>query len=378
MVRLGLLTHNFPLQPEETPDAGSFVSALAAMLQGHDCEVTVFCQSFGQEVQTPENIKIYQFPWKGQGQKLGQLRLTQWKGIRNLVSYARNGREGVLKFIRSYKIEHCLALWVVPSGYFAYYSKKRLGVPYSVWALGSDMNQYYRTGFRGIIQHVLREAENVFADGHDLVAKVNDASGENRCRFLPSSRPLLNGVADFKRNESVFRFLYVGRLEKVKGIDLLLSAFRELSKKEPRAILEIIGTGSLGSEINHFIARYDLKHCVLIRGCVTTEELREAYRWSHCLVIPSRSESLPLVFSEAMQFHLPVIATDVGDLGYFINKYDVGIVALPENVESLREGMETFVRMRSRWASGKMSHAAKDLSLESSVVKIKETIGVTN
>ena len=184
MLRLGLLTHNFPIRPEETPDAGSFVSALATMVQGPDCEVIVFCQSLGKAIQPPDNIKIEQFSWPGEGNKLGQLHWTDWRDLANLVTFVKQGREGVLGFIRDYKIDHCLALWVVPAGYFAYYARKETGVPYTVWALGSDINQYYRLGFRRKIRRILTEADHVFADGLELVSKINDISGQDRCRFF--------------------------------------------------------------------------------------------------------------------------------------------------------------------------------------------------
>jgi hypothetical protein len=173
MLRLGLLTHNWPLRSEITPDAGGFVSALAAMLHGSKCEVNVFCQSGGIPADAPPGIKLYEFPWSSPETKLGHLKFYSLRDFRSLSDFVINGRQGILRFIREYGIDHCLALWAVPSGYFAHHAKMKLGVPYTIWALGSDINQYYRFGLRGTIRRVLRQADHICADGLGLVEKIN-------------------------------------------------------------------------------------------------------------------------------------------------------------------------------------------------------------
>ena len=377
MLRLGLLTHNFPSHPERTTDAGGFVASLATMLQGSQYDVTVFCQSIGISNKAPIGIKLYQFPWSGEGYKLGHLRWTRWGDLRILTDFIRNGRKGVLRFIRDHGIEYCLALWAVPGGYFAHYAKRELGIPYTVWALGSDINQYYRFGLRGVIRRVLLEADHICADGPELARKVNKVVGDHRCIFLPSSRPLLYGQGQARTGRAGTHFLFVGRLEKVKGIDLLLRAFSELVKNETRATLEIIGTGSLKSEVADFVRRQHLEHRIMLRDSIPTDQLRQAYQGSDCLVIPSRSESLPLVFSEAMQYRLPVIATDVGDLRHFVEQYQAGVIVSPESMDDLQRGMESFLNSQIHWSEQKMQDAAKDLSLERSIAQLRTMIGVT-
>jgi glycosyltransferase involved in cell wall biosynthesis len=376
MFRLGLLTHNFPLRPDGASDAGSFAADLASMLRGPDCEVTVFCQSLGPTVQPANEIQIHQFQWSGEDWKLGHLEWTNPRHLARLFSYFQNGRREVLKFVKDYDIQYCLALWVVPSGYFAYYAGEKLGVPYTVWALGSDINKYYRFGLRGLMRRVLARADHVLADGLDLVRKIEAVTGEGRCRFLPSSRNLLNGGSGTVLRPPGCRFLFVGRLEPVKGIDLLIPAFARVAGKTGNPVLEIIGTGSLQEETVGAIRNHHLEGRVEFRGSVSNAELREAYRRSHCLVIPSRSESLPLVFSEAAQFGLPVIAADVGDLRHFVELYQAGLVVPPESVDALAMAMNSFVDGRINWSPEGVGRAAKELSLAGSVEKLTTLIGL--
>ena len=61
-------------------------------------------------------------------------------------------------------------------------------------------------------------------------------------------------------------------------------------------------------------------------GEKTAAEISDHLTVSDYLVISSRSESMPVVFWEAMQTSTPVIATNVGDLEYYCTKFNVGRV----------------------------------------------------
>ncbi len=71
-----------------------------------------------------------------------------------------------------------------------------------------------------------------------------------------------------------------------------------------------------------------------------TRTLASLYESSDCVVIPSRSESIPLVFSEALRFDKELIVTDVGDMGMLGRQYGVARVIPPENVRALKEVMK--------------------------------------
>jgi len=68
------------------------------------------------------------------------------------------------------------------------------------------------------------------------------------------------------------------------------------------------------------------------------------------VVIPSRSESIPLVFSEALRFNKKLIVTDVGDMGMLGRQYGVARVIPPENIFALKESMKQRVEL---WDHGK-------------------------
>ena len=64
------------------------------------------------------------------------------------------------------------------------------------------------------------------------------------------------------------------------------------------------------------------------------------------LLIPSRMESIPVVFSDALQMRVPVIAMPVGDLPELIQKYRCGIVSQKANVISFAQAIEEGVESK--------------------------------
>ena len=98
-----------------------------------------------------------------------------------------------------------------------------------------------------------------------------------------------------------------------------------------------------------------------------------------CLVISSRSESLPLVMIEAAKMGLPVISTDVGDCTKLIREYNIGYSV--NNFESedisiaMRQAINKKHEIRKIFSKG-LNRLAKDFSLEKSVASFLREIEI--
>ncbi len=114
--------------------------------------------------------------------------------------------------------------------------------------------------------------------------------------------------------------LFVGRLEKRKGIDLLLDAAPQILSADERARLVIVGRDDIPGESGR-PPRLDFEDAhgdadwagrVEFCGMVDDDELWAAYRDCTVFVAPSRFESFGLVYVEAMMAGRPVVALDSG------------------------------------------------------------------
>ena len=118
--------------------------------------------------------------------------LTLWIFLEFQVCFL-TGRRELFPFIRENKIEACLALWALPSGYFAYQAFRQTKIPYSIWSLGSDIYRYGRNPFLyPMMRRMIQEAKGVFADGFDLAKRVEERFGR-KCFFLATTRSIEKG-----------------------------------------------------------------------------------------------------------------------------------------------------------------------------------------
>jgi glycosyltransferase involved in cell wall biosynthesis len=69
-----------------------------------------------------------------------------------------------------------------------------------------------------------------------------------------------------------------------------------------------------------------LGHPVNVGGYLDTAEATELIAWSDYLMLPSRVESIPVIFSDAAQLGRPLVATPVGDLPRLFGQHEFGIL----------------------------------------------------
>lgn len=315
-MNIGIITHNYLKPNEVSQDAGVFVTQLAQDLSKKH---RVFVL----------NVANHQKP------------LSSWKVTNPLsvISFFRllhdETCDGVA-FVEKHQIEILLAMWAIPAGIVARRIHKKIGTPYAVWSLGSDIHYYSKLPILGsMIRTTLIDAKLRFANSHALTRTVTTIS-HKPCVFLPAVtrfpyKRLVPVPFDHKRTH----FLFVGRLEKVKGIDILLQAVHQIPGSFD---LTIIGTGS-------FVPGIQAPNVIFL-GNKSQRDVARYMRASDYLVIPSRAESLPLVVLEAAKCDLPIICTDVGDCGYLIKKYSAGFVTAPNSASQLAHTMQIAMKRR--------------------------------
>jgi glycosyltransferase involved in cell wall biosynthesis len=343
-----IITSSFPSRPDDYVQA-PFLPAFIEGLKRRGHHVFVFTQRReGIGRQFIEGIEVNWFKWVGSGRPLVHLNpFNPWDLLR-IGSLFLNGMKALLPYLKENRIDVCLALWVLPGGFFANYAHRRLGIRYSAWALGSDIHRYGRNLLlRGTMRRIIREATGVFADGFELSKEV-EALFQRKCFFLATTRSLKTDRSDPSYpSDRTYSFLFVGRLERVKGIDILLESLALLSDEVTRDVrLTIVGTGSMERWARDFVDRKGLGGRVIFDGNISDERLASLYLSSNCVVIPSRSESIPLVFSEALRLDKELIVTDVGDMGLLGRKYGAGWVVPPEDPVALMKKMKERVENR--------------------------------
>lgn len=325
---IAVVTTSFPDGEPGSEAAGSFVSDFAEALAEH-VNITVIAPSQTRKADEHRgNLTIRRFTVSSL--PLSLLKPSNPFHWPSIIQTLRSGQDAIHQLAREKKIDHVLALWALPSGYWARNIWKRDGIPYSIWVLGSDIWTLGKLPVvKNILAKVLKDSSLCFADGYQLKHDVEAISGRS-CEFLASSRNL--PIIEKKRlsSEPPYRFAFLGRWHSNKGVDLLIESLKMLGDEDWDKINEvrICGGGPLDAAIRSGCD--SLKKAgrpVTAGGYLSREEAANLLRWADYLLLPSRIESIPVVFSDAMQAGCPVIATPVGDLARLMDKNSVGILA---------------------------------------------------
>jgi glycosyltransferase involved in cell wall biosynthesis len=334
-----LVTPAFPQNEEDYRAAFSLDFARALQRRGHTVVVHTPQKTGGAE---DLGIPVERFGWAGGHKAIARTRFWHPRDIYELMSLRRNGPATLLECVERCAIDACFALWTIPSGEFAFEVKKRTGVPYSVWALGSDIWTYGRVPyFKQMIRRVCAHADRAFADGFELAKMVESISGRE-CVFLPSARALPEtGGTERTPRDGKTRFLFVGRFDTVKGVASLIEAAAVLGRKRDDFMVEIRGEGPLEERLRSLARGQDA--IVAIGGRVSRREFAEALARSDALVIPSTMESIPVVMTDALQKGVPVLVSDVGDMGYLVRTYGVGDLFIPGDVTGIAACLDRFM-----------------------------------
>lgn len=356
-MNLCIITSSFPSHPKDVVQA-PFLRDFIDGLKRRSHKVFIYTQDRkGLKEEFLEGIGVKWFPWRGTEKPIASLNPFNPIDLCRIWSLLHNGKSRLIPFLKENQISACLGLWVIPGGYFANHAYRQIGVPYSVWSLGSDVYRYGKNPILyPLMKRVIQEARGVFADGFDLSKRIERRFGR-KCYFLPTTRNLIpppdsrhgweEGLPD-----RPYRFLFVGRFEKVKGLDLLLKSLVGWFEKRSDVQLTLVGKGSLEHWARGFIHRNGLEGRVFFAGNVSDEELARLYDSSDCIVIPSKSESIPMVFSEALKFGKKMIVTDVGDMGKLGRRYGVASVVPPKKAKALEEAMKRMVEGRNQKPEG--------------------------
>jgi D-inositol-3-phosphate glycosyltransferase len=140
--------------------------------------------------------------------------------------------------------------------------------------------------------------------------------------------------------------LFVGRIEPLKGIDILISAAAQLHEDENFAVLIVGGDARAESqiaELRSLAARLGVDHHISFVGAVEHDKLPLYYNAADVCVVPSYYESFGLVAVESMACGTPVVASRVGGLTSTISDGETGYLIPWRCPEPFAERLELLL-----------------------------------
>lgn len=206
--------------------------------------------------------------------------------------------------------------------------------------------------------HIIPEGQGVLDDlkNNKVCRKPMKVLGYGNVKGVDMERFSPARFADVKKDESRFRFIFVGRIVGDKGINDLVKAFVRLNKEYPSTMLSLVGKYEAELDplqpatIKAIAENSNIEAC----GPRYGDDLLVDYMKSDCFVMPSYREGFPNTVMEAGAMGLPSVVTDINGSREIIINGENGIIVPPKSADALYDAMKRMVSddvLRERMAA---------------------------
>ncbi len=270
------------------------------------------------------------------------------------------------------------AYFLPQAGFIATYAGKHLNVPSVVSIRGNDIERAaFDPAKFSHVMYALQNAGAVTTNARELVKKA-EAFLDREVILIPNGvdaecfKPMdKNLVLAETLGISTFPVIgFVGELRAKKGLPALLTAYAQLIKKRPAALLIVGGirAGEDQERFNELQASMESKH-IMVTGQIAHRELPSFYSIMDVFVHPSLRDGMPNALLEAMACEKSVIVTHVGGITDIVENEKNGMLININDVNALTDRLCELLNNNQK--SNELGKAAR-ITIESRFTLEKE------
>ncbi len=163
--------------------------------------------------------------------------------------------------------------------------------------------------------------------------------------------------------EKTFNFIFIGRLIKQKGLDILIKSLKKLSFTDYKLL--IVGEGDELQNLMSLVEELNLYDKVLFLG--VRSNINTLLHLSDCFILPSRYEGLPMVLLEAMATNKPSIVSDFDSAKELIVDMSTGLIVPKEDIDALAGSLNRIYK--DSLLREKIIHNLKNSKTDISIVQ---------
>lgn len=299
------------------------VYEIAKKLSNREHEITVYTTD---ALDSSSRIVIKSVPTYIEGMKVYYFRnISNYLAYKHKISFPPYMPLKIRKKVKKLDIIH-LHGYRHSLNVMVYYYAKKFDVPYILQAHGSIPRARQKQNLKKLYDwiwgyKILRDASKVIAlNKTEAEQYKNMGVDEDKIEIVPNGIDLseyanLPERGEFKKKYSIEEnkkiVMYLGRIHKIKGIDLLVKAFSDVAEKINGVMLVIVGPddGFL-SPLKQKIENLKIGGNVLFTGPLYENDKLGAYVDADIYVLPSIYETFPNTVLEACACGTPVIVTN--------------------------------------------------------------------
>ncbi len=304
--------------------------------------------------------------------------------ILSLVTFAPAALFAGVRILRKIPFDVIYTQFVIPSGLPAMLLSRLFHIPFVLTFIGGDVydpskkiSPHRFMFLRILVRWISRAASARTAISHDTKQRTIELHGvQDDILVIPIGLKMykeqIASKQEFGYLENDIVCVSIGRLVERKGYDVLLAAWKEI----PAAKLGIIGDGPLKAELSRTIHEYELTDRVRLFGKVSEEEKMRLLALADIYVSAAQHEGFGIVFLEAMQAGLPIVATNDGGQTDFLKEGEHALLTEPNDSHAIARAVGRLIEnneMRERM-SRTNKEAVREYYLEHTVQRIERIL----
>ena len=184
----------------------------------------------------------------------------------------------------------------------------------------------------------------------------------------------VNVNEDNSYNVNSKKILFIGRIEKDKGIFDFIEMARELAQNDDSIKFTICGDGEL-EQTKQLIEKYNLQDKFELLGWVSKQEVERELKDTMIFILPSYKEAMPMAILESMSCGVPTIATNVGSIPEVIKDMENGRTFVPGDIKNLVNITKEMIenqKLRENYSNKSFKDIKENYSNEVNHKKLKD------
>jgi glycosyltransferase involved in cell wall biosynthesis len=237
------------------------------------------------------------------------------------------------------KVNLILSYHIIPHAFFAAFAGFVANKPYIIAQTGNKIELYSHKSklFFYLVKIIIDKSEYFNVPGNSTKEFwAKKGINNDKINVLHSVINTEKFKPNLELNASKFDFIFIGRLVKLKRVDLIIDSFSNVVKKFPNSSLKIVGQGPELYILKKKVKKYNLESNVNFQGY--SRDINRLLNCAKIFVMASESEGLPVAMMEAMACELLVVMPDITNISQTVIHGETGILH-HNTVDDLTEKM---------------------------------------
>lgn len=297
------------------------------------------------------------------------------------------------KIIKKNKFDLIWVGQVLPVGTVVYLIHKILKIPYFVSAHGFDILLPQQSARKKwLMAKILKSAEFVTANSRFTKNQLIEIGlAENLIEVIypganiSTKNKLSISSQNLKEKLNLINkkiLLTVGRLVKRKNQTAVVLAVKQLLEKYPTLVYLIVGDGPELNSLKSLVSRENLNNQVIFLTDIDDYDLKGYYQISDIFIMPAQNlngdvEGFGLVYLEAAENKVPVIAGNTGGSNEAVINQQTGLLVDPDNIEEIKQAITLLLddrQLRDKLVEQAYLRCQKEFNWEKQADKLKARI----